>query len=394
MARICMVVHEHYPKDFRVRREAEALTGAGHAVTVIALRAPGEPRRERCGSVDVHRLPVRRHRGSALPVYVAEYAAFFLLASWTLTARHLRSRFDVVYVHSPPDLLVFAALGPRLLGARVVLDVHDRVPELFAERFGGRPLVTFALLQFERAALRFASHVVTVHEPYAERLARRAPGTPITIVFNSADARLFPGVGELRSRRAGDPHPLRLLHHGTLMHRYGVDVLVEAMARLGAAAGDVRLDVLGDGDLLPRLRALVRRLRLEDRVLLHGHRPLEEIAGWIERADLCIVPNRRSPFTDGILPTKLLEYVAMGRPVIVTRTDAVSRYFTDDALYYVPPDDPQALVGAIEAFMRDPVPFERRARNALAAYAPLSWTGQAKRLQNLVCELAGPRSRA
>ena len=386
-----MVVHEYYPKDFRVRREAEALVLQGHQVEVIALRKPGERWQETCGGVQIFRLPVRRHRGSALPVYLVEYALFFFLALSVLAFRFLRMRFDVVHVHSPPDFLVFAAAIPRLLGARLVLDVHDRVPELYAERFSKRPWIIRALLAVETGALRFADRVITVHDPYAQRLVRpKVPAEKIEVIFNSADERLFRRPAECPRRDATEMERegVRLLHHGTLMERYGVDVLVEAVHRLALPAERLRLDILGEGDLLPRLRQMVQDYGLEGQVFLHGYMPLDLMATWILRSDLCVVPNRRSSFTDGILPTKLLEYVAMGRPVIVTRTEVVAHYFRDESVCYVPSMDPDALARAIQAFLEDPKPFWDRAENALLDYEPLRWERQANHLSRLVRRLS------
>jgi glycosyltransferase involved in cell wall biosynthesis len=390
MARICMVVHEYYPKDFRVRREAEALTAQGHDVEVIALRKPEEPARDRCDGVKVLRVPLRRHRGSALPVYLLEYALFSFVVFWLLTYRHLKSRYDVIHVHTPPDFLVFVALIPRWLGARVVLDVHDRVPELYAERFSKRPAVIRALLGVETAALRYADRVVTVHEPYAERLVRpTVPAQKIHVIFNSADERLFHRSDVQRRRDVAEMErgEVRLLHHGTLMKRYGVDVLIEAVHQLGKSAPRLRLDIIGEGDLLPSLQKLVQDRGLGEQVVLHGYLPLDVMASWIERADLCVVPNRRSAFTDGILPTKLLEYVVMGRPVIVTKTEVIAHYFREESLCYVPSEDPAALARAIGSFIEDPKPFWDRAENALQDYEPLRWESQAEHLDRIVSEL-------
>jgi glycosyltransferase involved in cell wall biosynthesis len=395
MARICMVVHEYYPKDFRVRREAEALVLQGHQVEVIALRKPGERWRETCSGVQVFRMPVRRHRGSALPVYLVEYSLFFFLAFWALAYRFLRAGFDIVHVHSPPDFLLFSAAIPRLFGAKLVLDVHDRVPELYAERFSKRPWIIRALLAVENSALRFADRIITVHEPYAQRLARpKVPAARIEVVFNSADERLFhrPAESPRRDATEMEREGVRLLHHGTLMERYGVDVLVEAVHRLALPPQRLRLDILGEGDLLPRLQRMVQEFGLEGQVFLHGYMPLDAMAEWILRSDLCVVPNRRSSFTDGILPTKLLEYVAMGRPVIVTRTEVVAHYFRDESVCYVPSMDPDALARAIQAFLEDPKPFWDRAENALLDYEPLRWERQAERLARLVGNLTAGRA--
>lgn len=378
-----MLVHEYYPKDFRVRREAESLVRQGHEVDVIALRQDGEPFRERVAGVSVLRLPVRRHRGQPLYVYLAEYVSFFLLAQGPLVSRTLCRRYNVVHVHNPPDFLVYAAAVPRLLGARVVLDVHDRVPELYSERFQGGGLVIRFLSLVERRCLRWADRVVTVHQPYADRLVDAGvPREHLTIVHNSADERMFPRIEAAAALEPG--RPVRLLHHGTLMHRYGADVLVEATALLDLPASRIRVDIVGDGDLRPELERLIAAHGLADRVVLHGHRRTEDLASFIERADLGIVPNRRSSFTDGILPTKLLEYVQMGRPVIVSRTQVVETYFREESVNFVPAGDAAALAAAIRAYIADPGPFLARVPRAREDYQPISWLTQERHLQELV----------
>ena len=81
MPRSCMVVHEYYPRDFRVRRQARALAAAGWQVDIVCLRRPGQPAREQIDGLEVFRLPVHRHRGAPIAAYLAEYAAFASLAA-------------------------------------------------------------------------------------------------------------------------------------------------------------------------------------------------------------------------------------------------------------------------------------------------------------------------
>ena len=171
-----MIVHSHYPLDTRVRREAEALVEAGIATDVVCLRAKGETARQDVCGVSVHRLPVDRHRGASLAVYLAEYAAFFGLASATALGLHVRRRYAVVQAHNLPDWLVFAAIGPRLLGARTILDIHDLQPELAQSKLGldaGHWLVQLQRV-IERASTAFADHVITVREPFAGVCVRAA----------------------------------------------------------------------------------------------------------------------------------------------------------------------------------------------------------------------------
>src|ERR1700687_5679773 len=132
MSRACMIVHSTYPADPRVRRESEALLSNGWHVDVICLRGEGEKSIENCGGATAYRFQIKRHRSSGLAAYLLEYLLFFIAASFWVTLLHLRRGYRVVQVHNMPDFLVFTTLIPRLLGARVVLDMHDLVPELYA----------------------------------------------------------------------------------------------------------------------------------------------------------------------------------------------------------------------------------------------------------------------
>ena len=124
MARVCVVRQYYYPLDIRVRREVEALLAAGHEVDVVCLQGPEQPVSERDGRLRVRRLPLRHRRGGGAVGYVSRYGSFLLLAAAVVLALHLRRRYAVVQVHSLPDPLVAVGLLPRLLGARVLLDLQ------------------------------------------------------------------------------------------------------------------------------------------------------------------------------------------------------------------------------------------------------------------------------
>src|SRR4029450_7270985 len=132
--RLCMVLHGPYPEP-RVAREAAAALDAGYAVEVVAMKRIGEPAREVVAGVLVIRLPVHHVQRAQIGRMVAEYLAFTALATAVVGRRAVSRRYDVVHVHNPPDFLIAAAVVPRLLGSRVIFDVHDRSPDMFAMRF-------------------------------------------------------------------------------------------------------------------------------------------------------------------------------------------------------------------------------------------------------------------
>lgn len=354
--RHCMVVHAYYPLgETRVQREALALIERGYAVDVLCLRAPGEPARGEHDGVVVRRLSVRRHRNRGIAVQLLEYLAFFVAAATVVSVRHLRRPYDAVQVHNLPDFLVFCALVPKLTGAAVLLDLHDLMPEFFASRIDAgmrHPLVRLVAVQ-ERLACRFADHVITVTDSWRDLLIRRGvPPDRVSVVMNIADARVFTRDGDAPAPVADGR--FELLYHGTLTHRYGVDLLLDAVALVRDDVPHVHLTLLGDGDLRPELVEQRDRLDLHDRVFISdGMVDVATLPAAIRAADVGVVPTRPGVFTDGLLPTKLMEFVAMGTPVIAARTSTVESYFDGDMVQFFTPGDARDLADAIRVLAGD-----------------------------------------
>src|SRR5437764_9932832 len=189
MATVCVVRQYYFPFDPGVRREVEVLTEAGHEVDVVCLGRREEPRYEQTGRLTIRRLPFERRRGGPLR-YMFEYAMFFVVATLLVSWLQLRRRYALVQVNTMPDALVFAALVPRLLGARVVLDLHECMPEFFATKFSGRRghHLTRALVWLEQASIRFAHAAITCTDQMRDAfVARGAAAEKIAVVLNSAN---------------------------------------------------------------------------------------------------------------------------------------------------------------------------------------------------------------
>jgi glycosyltransferase involved in cell wall biosynthesis len=384
--RICAVAYTDYASDPRVRREAEALAARGDEVTVLALRREDDPAEETISGVHVVHLPVRRYRGAGVKGYLKGYASFFLKAAGYL-AKHARS-FDLVHAHSMPEAIVFAGIIPRMLGRKALLDVHDLSTEAYQSRVGKPPA---PIKWGERAALRYASHVVTVHERYREMIIERGVRpSKVSVVLNVPDDALFGPIRPPVKRARGST--LRLVHHGTWVRRYGLELAVRAVAEARKAIPDVRFDVYGDGDLRPELSKLVAELGVTDVVSLSpGPVPVDQIGNAIQGAHAGIVPNLPDPFTVNILPTKMLEYVRLGIPVIVSRNPVIEHYFSDDMVTFVPPGDLDALTRAIEGIAADPEAAADRADRAQRFFVEHSWSRYREEFCSLVDRMATRR---
>jgi glycosyltransferase involved in cell wall biosynthesis len=384
-----MVVHGEYPSDVRVAREARAAVAAGFAVEVVATRGVGEPAFESLGGVGIHRLPVRRQRGTGPVRFLVEYLAFTALATLYLARLTLKRRIDIVQVHNPPDFLIGAALIPRLLGGRLVLDVHDLSSDMFSMRFGEGVAARAAqriLEGIERLACRIADAVLTVHEPYRAELARRGTDPDrILVVLNSLDETMLPS-----RPRPPALNPLRLVYHGTVSSHYGLDVVVDAFARLPEQLSHATLEIIGDGMAVPQLARQAAELGVADSVKLTGVAlPQTEVLARIQGASVGVIPNLPTRLNRFALSTKLFEYVVLGIPVVVADLPTLQSHFSSEEVTFFRAGDATALAGAIESVADDYESALERARAALVRYrAEYDWNRQARRYTRLLRLLA------
>jgi glycosyltransferase involved in cell wall biosynthesis len=357
-----MVVHAYYPLgETRVQREADALVAAGYEVDVVCLRDDGEPARERIDGIQIHRLAVQIEKGSLGRQFLS-YLRMLSLATMHVARLHHERPFSSVQIHNLPDFLVFAGVVPKLRGVPVILDLHDLMPEFFAGRFGDRHRAVGRAIDWqERISCGFADQVITVSDHWRRALiARGVPAESVSVVMNVADDSLF---APREPRPATDG--LRLLYHGTVTRRYGLDLVLRAIERVRRDVPGVHLTIVGKGDDMASLRALRTSLRIEDHVDLRDELlPAEALPDLIARADLGVVPYRNDVFTDGLLPTKLMEYAAMQLPSIAARTTAIESHFAGTFVEFFEPGDAIGLADRIVDLSRRP---ERRAELAAGA---------------------------
>jgi glycosyltransferase involved in cell wall biosynthesis len=388
---VCMIVHAYYEEDPRVRREAESLVARGRPVDVFSLRREGDAPFGLVDGVSVHRLDVQRHQGANLRVYLREYLAFLVRASWAATRAHRRRHYAVVQVHSLPDFLVFAGLPLRLLRVPLVLDLHEAMPEFFRMRFPGasRPAAHRLLLIQERLSIGLASAIITVNDALAGRLVELGVAADkITVLLNSPSlARFDPSGLPHRDFRADGT--LRLVYAGALTPIYELDVAVTAIARLRDSRPDlpVVLDIYGRGDSEPALRHLATELGVDHLVRFHGRIPIEDVPGAIAAADIGLAPTRRDPFTDFSLSTKIFEYGAMGKPAVASRLPMVERTFPAGSVVAYEAGDADALAQAVIGLVDDPSVRERAITTTLDRVRELSWEREADKLVRLVDRL-------
>jgi glycosyltransferase involved in cell wall biosynthesis len=378
--RAVAVMHSSYPGDPRPRRAAEALTVEGAYVEVICLKETAEePQQETFNGVQITRILLRRRRGGKLS-YVKQYALFTLLSGLILAGRACKRRYNFVHIHSMPDVLVVSALVPKLLGAKVMLDLHDPMPELmmsiFALREDSRAVRT--LKRLEKWSIRFADAVLTPNTAFKEVfLARGCPPEKIGVVMNSPDEALFPPA-EATRQVSNDRDPLKpfvIMYHGSLVERHGLDLAVIALGKIKASIPRAELRIYGRStQFLKRVLNSARQVGLSDAVQYLGLKKLEHIAEAIRECDVGIIPNRRSKFTELNMPTRVFEFLSLGKPVIAPRTQGLLDYFDMEDLIFFELGAADDLASKIAYVFKNPREVARIIERGQKALQPYKWS--------------------
>ncbi len=338
--RACHVVYGRYPSDPRVRKEARTLVRAGVMVHVICARTVEEPGRDVEGGVIVHRLPLEVRRGGRAR-YLYQYALFSLLTLVELFVLQLKHRFHIVHVHSLPDFLIFSAIPAKVLGAKLVLDLHESMPELAAARFQ-RPVV----------------------------------------VENSPD-------WNYTVRDAADTEPPLLAIASGLNPERDLELVIRAAsAVLASRPIEVRIVGTGDKTYVAKLKAITRELAAENHIRIGDPIPASEVLEFLSKATFGVVSYQRNPLTELATPNKVYEYAFLGKPMVVADLPSLRRLLDDSVLYYQPGNS-KALMDAILRILDDQPLRKRLGSSAKEVAGQHSWAKMSERLLSTYLSVTG-----
>ncbi len=395
--RVAMVMFSFFPDDPRPRRAAETLVSKGMKVDLICLGEKTDcQRHEIVNGIDILRIPISRHRGSIFR-YGFEYGAFLLTSAAILAVRTLTRGYDLVYVHNMPDILVLSGIVPQLCGAKVILDLHDPMPELMTTIFGLQPDAPAVRLmkKVEEWCMSFSDAVVTVNRTFARLFTSRGcPSQKMNIVMNSPDDRIFllrpPRIGATNAGARRERFVI--MYHGSMVERNGVDLAVDALARVRKSIPNAELRMYGEPTaFLGRVMNSVRDKGLQDAVHYLGWKSLEDLIPAIDECDVGVIPNHRSVFAELNTPTRIFEYLALGKPVIAPRSAGVCDYFEDNSLVFFQLGDPEDLAQKIEYVFfhtNEVLEIVRRGQDVCREH---SWAIERQRLTSCVAKLLQER---
>jgi glycosyltransferase involved in cell wall biosynthesis len=367
-----MITYSFYEYDSRVQQYVTALRKRGDTVDIIALRSDGRPKFEVVDGVNVYgiQLRIRDERGPL--TYLLRILRFFLHSAATITKRNIANPYHLIHIHSVPDFLVFAGLIPKLSGVPVILDIHDILPEFYSCKFNVPPdSVAFKLLLLlEKASTSFANHVIIANHLWHERLVSRSVrAEKCTAIRNYPDPRQF--VARLKAK---SEEKILVMYPGTLNSHQGLDIAIRAFAKIRKRLPNGEFHIYGEGPMKPQLAALAKGLGLNGSVLFKDFVPVEQIAKLMAETDLAVVPKRASSsFGTEAASTKVFEFLALGVPVIVSRTKIDSFYFNDSTVKFFESENVDDLARCMLQLAHDPLLRSHFARNGLKYAQQNSW---------------------
>ncbi|MFI6436641.1 glycosyltransferase family 4 protein [Streptomyces sp. NPDC050759] len=390
---LILVENLSVPFDRRVWQECTTLRDAGWTVHVICPQGEKrdtEPEAEIDG-VRIHRYPLRAATGGPAG-YLREYGS----ALWhTVRLARKVGPVDVVHACNPPDLLFLPALWMKRRGARFVFDQHDLVPELYLSRFDrGEDLLYRAVCALERRTYRAADIVLATNESYRDVAMRRGGRRPedVFVVRSAPAIERFQPVPPEPELKRGKPHLLCYL--GVMGPQDGVDYALRALAKLRDEFGrtDWHAVFVGAGDAFDAMVELSRRLGLSEQVEFTGRVPDADLVRYLSTADVCLSPDPRNPLNDVSTMNKVLEYMAMGRP-IVSFDLKEARVSAGDAAVYAPANDEAEFAKLITVLLDDP---QKRAEMGEIGQervsGPLSWRNSQASLLAAYAAACGDRT--
>ena len=305
--------------------------------------------------------------------YLKSLFSFFIKSLYICTKLHIQKRYDVIHFHNIPDFGVFCTLISKLMGAKVILDVHDLVPEFYMRKFSvsENHIIITLLKWIEKISASYADHVITVTGIWRERLIERSVrSSKCTVILNAPYTELFKKQKAVKSKNGF----FQLSYHGNLKEPTGVDILIKALGIVRETVPSVRLQIIGGkGPQQQVLKKLTKDLMLDQNIRFISSTPTDKIPELIGQADVGIDPKKDGVYAGETLSVKAMEYLAMGVPLIVSKTKVAQTYFDESMVMFFNPGDENDLAKKITQLYQSPQKRKEMVKKAEQFNVKYTW---------------------
>jgi glycosyltransferase involved in cell wall biosynthesis len=385
----CIIAYTFYEIDFRVRRYAETLVSAGYHVDVFALKRKADRSKAILNGVNIHHLQEREYDETGLKSYLFRMVAFCIRVFIEILKKQFHYRYDVVHLHNPPDFLIFSALLPKLVGAKIIFDMHENLPELYCAKFNRTPdaFIVKIVMLFEKLATQFADFTIVAHDLLRKRVVKRdrIQEQKCVALLNYPSKAFFKPVAKVKTNNA-----FHLIYPGTISYQHGIDIAINAMGIVKQHNSSIKLDIYGklnEPNYYELLRKLINDLDLHEIVTFHEVVPLEAMQNILARASIGIVPKRGGIFGSEAFSTKILELMMAGMPVIVSKTKIDEYYFDSSTVMFFEEENHVDLANCILELYRHTDKRESLSERGIEFTELYNWEVKSKEYLSIVDQL-------
>ena len=334
---LIIVENQPVPNDTRVQKEAASLHEAGYEVTVLCPKGKGaELGHEIIDGIRVYRHPLPEEGNSPLG-YLWEYGCALFWEFWYVWWIYLRHGFHIIQGCNPPDDIFLVALPFKLFGVKYIFDHHDAMPELFFSKFGTQGFLYKVQVLLEKLTYRFSDVVMATNASYKDLAITRGHIIPedVFIVRNGPDLVTFKSVPPNPALKYGKDYLVGYV--GTMSDQDGLDILVEVALHLkNLGRRDVHFTCVGGGPALASLQKMVKDKDLGDTMNFTGRISDEQLLEILSTADVCVNPDRPCEMNDISTMIKIMEYMALSKPIVQFDLRE-GRFSAQDAAVYADP---------------------------------------------------------
>ena len=387
---ICMVAMASYPGDPRIRRQAEALEREGYEVDILCRHSSSgiQPKVEKFGKVTAYRI-MNAPRQENMLKYLLISTIFLFIAFFKIQLLYLRRQYRIIQTHNLPDHLIFAGIVQKMLGVKLVLDIHDLTVELLNEKWSNKRYIKHLVKFIEMISCKFADKVITVTQTCKERLiSRGVQDGKITLVLNTPNDNIFKFQHNRKYEKISEN--AKLIYHGTIAERFGLHIAIDAMTFISKEIPGSKLYIYGGYNTSygKFLKEKIKILGLEEIINLNGIITRDKIPNLLYNTDIGLVPYISNDYMNLALPTKAFEYISTGVPVVSSLLDDLSKTFSQDSICYVKENDPKQLAEMVIDLCLNPEKRKKHVENAYKEMELISGKVMAKRYVSLMDRLS------
>ena len=377
---LAVIAYTTFSRDSRVQKEAYAAVDLGYELDVYTLN---DKNNSSLKSFNFIKLNLEQYKGNSKSKYFFSYLTFFFYCFCHLSLNFPKKKYKYIHFHNMPNFLVFSSIIPKLFGSKIILDIHDLMPELYSVKFN-LPLDHFLIKFFyyeERLSARFADEIIATNSFHEARFRKNGfKSKRITEVINVADDKIFYPPMEKNYKNT----ELILAYPSTLSKRLGIDHLIDAIEILSKNNVHLKLNIYGDGEYRADILTILKTKKLANIIKLSdSYISLEALSCELDKADIGIIPLPSNISNDIAMPVKIYEFFAKKLCVICSDLPLLKSCFNDEVLFFETGNS-KDLANKIEYLYNNRIAIQEFAEKGYKKFLHNSWNYYKIRYQNII----------